>query len=82
MFLPNTGVEYPFLKKRPVFIKDAPEFELIHTGVGNLRFIGGPAVTSIQHSLAQRPSDYSSKLVYDCTYGVGSGVVGSLTSAG
>ena len=36
----------------------------------------------MQHSLAQRPSDYSAKLVYDCTYGVGSGAAGSLLSAG
>lgn len=25
--LPATGIEYPFLKKRPVFIRDAPSFE-------------------------------------------------------
>ena len=25
--LPATGIDYPFIKKRPIFIKDAPNFE-------------------------------------------------------
>ena len=36
----------------------------------------------MQHSLAQRPTDFNSRLVYDCTFGIGHGAVGSLTSAG
>ena len=47
-----------------------------------MRFIGGTGSNSIQHSLAQRPTDYNSRLVYDCTFGVGHGAVGALTSAG
>jgi hypothetical protein len=82
LFLPHTGVEYPFLKKRPHFITEGPEYELVHSGVSNMRFIGGTGSNSIQHSLAQRPTDYNSRLVYDCTFGVGHGAVGALTSAG
>ena len=47
-----------------------------------MRFIGGTGSNSIQHSLAQRPTDYNSRLVYDCTFGIGHGAIGSLTSAG
>lgn len=29
LFLPHTGIDLPFLKKRIHFIKDAPDFDLI-----------------------------------------------------
>lgn len=52
LFLPHTGVEYPFLKKKPQFIREAAEYELVHSGVGGMRFIGGTGPNSMQHSLA------------------------------
>ena len=70
VFLPHTGIDYPFLKKRPQFIKEAPDFELIHSGNSNLRFVsttGG----SIQHALGSRPSDFNARVIYDCTFGGG-----------
>lgn len=30
MNLPATGLDWPFLRKRPIFIKDAPSFEPIY----------------------------------------------------
>jgi hypothetical protein len=74
IFLPHTGIDYPFLKKRMNFIKDAPDFELIQQAIGqsNFRFLL-PTNSSMPHSLAQRPNDFSSKLIYDCTF-VGSSV--------
>lgn len=81
LFLPHTGIEYPFLKKRPQYIKEAPDFEMVHSGHSNMRFIV-PATTSIQHSLGTRPSDFNARVVYDCTFGAGQGVSGSVVANG
>lgn len=55
--LPATGIDYPFMKKRPFFIKDAPNFEPLW-------------LKQIQKFTVVEPS--SSRVVYDCTYeGVG-----------
>jgi len=35
LFLPSTGIDLPFLKRRPVFIRNAPELEMVHSGVGS-----------------------------------------------
>lgn len=73
LFLPHTGIDQPFLKKKINFIKDAPDFETIHGGMqGNYRFLMG-INGSLQHNLTQRPSDFLAKIVYDC------GHVGSST---
>jgi len=45
VFLPHTGIDYPFMKKRPQFIKEAPDFELIHSGNSNLRFVATASTT-------------------------------------
>lgn len=45
LFLPHTGIDYPFSKKRPQFIKEAPDFELIHSGNSNLRFVATASTT-------------------------------------
>jgi hypothetical protein len=45
VFLPHTGIDYPFLKKRPQFIKEAPDYELIHSGNSNLRFVATASTT-------------------------------------
>ena len=34
--LPFTGIDYPFIKRRPYFIKDAPAFEPIYMNRQNL----------------------------------------------
>jgi len=50
-FLPHTGIEQPFLKKKVNFIKEAPEFEMIHSGFGGMRLII-PSGGSMQHNLS------------------------------
>jgi hypothetical protein len=35
IFLPSTGVDLPFLKRRPIFIRDAPELEMVHAGASS-----------------------------------------------
>lgn len=80
MFLPHTGIDFPFLKKRPKFINEAPDFEQIHSGNSNLRFAAA-ANNSIQHALMSRPSDFNARVVYDCTFGAGANT-GSVLSGG
>lgn len=71
MFLPHTGIDYPFLKKKITFIKDAPDFEAVQPVSANARFIM-QLNGSIQHSLASRPLEHLPRPVYDCTYVGGS----------
>ena len=79
MFLPHTGIDFPFLKKRPKFIIEAPDFEQIHSGNSNFRFVAS-ANNSIQHALVSRPSDFNARMVYDCTFGAGPNTGSVLTS--
>ena len=53
-----------------MFIKEAPDFELIHSGA-NARFTS-TATSSIQQVLA-RAGDFNARIVYDCTFGGGPG---------
>lgn len=74
------------MKKRPQFITGAPDYEPIHSGNSNMRFLA-TASSSIQHALLSRPSEFNARVVYDCTFGAGSsgGTVlasGYLVSAG
>ena len=34
IFLPRTGIEQPFMKKRPVFIRETPEMEIMNFNNG------------------------------------------------
>lgn len=78
MPLPNTGVELPFTKRRPLFIKEAPTFEPTTNAMnrGNI----GRLLNEKKHGLVsntQKPqSDPYPRLVYDCQYGAN--VVGSV----
>lgn len=78
LFLPHTGIDFPFLKKRPQFIREAPDFELIHSG-NNARFVT-TASASIQHVLS-RASDFNARVIYDCTFGGGGTGNGPVMSA-
>jgi len=60
--LPATGIDLPFFKKRPVFIRDAPSFEPIHFK---------PRFPPQQQQLA-KPEQFNPRLVYDCSFGGGS----------
>jgi hypothetical protein len=72
LFLPHTGIDQPFLKKKINFIKDAPDFEPVHcAGNSNYRFLMGMN-NSLSHNLTQRPGDFLAKIVYDCCYVGGS----------
>jgi hypothetical protein len=35
IFLPSTGIDLPYLKRRPVFIRNAPELEMVHSGASS-----------------------------------------------
>jgi hypothetical protein len=39
LFLPHTGIELPFLKKKINFIKDAPDYEPVLPNGSNFRFL-------------------------------------------
>jgi hypothetical protein len=54
--VPQTGIEQPFLKKRPIFIKEAPNYEPLWRE---------------RHADKHRGSDPQSfpiKLVYECCF--------------
>lgn len=54
MPLPALGIEYPYLRKRPVFIREAPSFE--------------PLWTKQATQFNPKQFETLGKLVYDCTY--------------
>ena len=69
--LPQTGVDYPFTKRRPLFIKDAPGFEPTagHINRGGLgqRFLGKEKqMTMMSH--AAKITEPLPRCVYACTY--------------
>jgi hypothetical protein len=39
LFLPHTGIDLPFLKKKINFIKDSPEFEQVQLTQSNYRYL-------------------------------------------
>lgn len=71
MPIPHTGIDYPFIKRRPLFIKEAPGFEpttghLARGGLGN-RLINSKMPYL---STATKITELLPRLVYDCTFGV------------
>lgn len=67
--LPFTGIELPFSKRRPLFIKEAPTFEPTTNAMnrGNIsRLLNEKKIGLLS---ASKPNDAYPRLVYDCAYG-------------
>ena len=59
--MPRTGIDFPFLKKRPHFLFNCPEYEHINFSSSSPQRILG-------NSPLVGKSESFNKLVYDCTY--------------